>query len=368
MHLLLTIPDYWPHVRRGGERLVHDLAAEMARRGHDVTIVTRDPANRGEVLREGRVTVRYERTPGAGLVRRLGWDDMEAFSIPSFLAGLRSQCDLMHAFYFTDAYGLSLARPITKRPLVITFNGPPSRSYWLDRAPRTHDWLTRAMGRASAITVVAEHSARRMVEEYGFAPWITMPGTDTAQFALPRQRPERRTVVCAAAVDVPRKRIDLLVDAFAMVAESEDDVGLLILGPGDPGAVRAHVARLPQQLARRVEQRQVRNEELPRIYASCTAGALTSEGEALGLVLLEHMAAGMPVLGTDDGGIPEMVTPQTGRLFRRGDTAHCAEQLAAVLRMAADPATEQRCRARAAEFDWSIRGDAWEELYRELAG
>jgi len=367
VRLLFTIPDFWPHVRRGSERLVNDLAHEMARRGHEVTIVTRDPAGKGEVVREGRITVRYQPNPQGGWVRRLRWSDLEAFSVPAFLAGLREQCDVMHAFYFTDAYGLSLARPITRRPLVISLHGPPGRAFWVERAPRSHDWLMRAMGRASAVAVISEDSARRMVTEYGFAPWLLVPGTDTVQFALPRQPPERRTVVCAAAVDVTRKRVDLLLDAFAELAAEEADLGLLLVGYGDPSTLRAHTARFPAQVRERIEHRPVPSEELPAIYASCTAGALTSEAEAFGLVVLEHLAAGMPALGTDHGGIPEIITPSTGRLFPRGDAAACAEQLRAVLRLAADPATQQRCRDRAAEFDWTVRGDAYEELYRELA-
>jgi phosphatidylinositol alpha-mannosyltransferase len=368
VRLLFTIPDFWPHVRRGSERLVNDLAHEMARRGHEVTVVTRDPAGRGEVVREGRITVRYQATPRAGWVRRLGWSDLEAFAGPAFMAGLREQCDLMHAFYFSDAYGLSLARPISRHPLVISLHGPPGRRFWETTAPRTHNWLLRAMARADAVAVISEDSARRMLTEYGFAAHLLVPGTHTADFALPRQRPERRTVICAAAVDVQRKRVDLLLDAFAQVAAEEADLGLLLVGHGDPTAVWRQAAGYPEHVRGRIEHRPVASAELPQIYASCTAGALTSETEAFGLVVLEHLAAGMPALGTDDGGIPEIITEPTGRLFPRGDAAACAEQLRSVLELAADPATEQRCRDRAAEFDWSVRGDAYEELYRDLVG
>jgi phosphatidyl-myo-inositol alpha-mannosyltransferase len=368
VRLLFTIPDFWPHVRRGSERLVNDLAREMARRGHEVTVVTRDPAGRGEVVREGRVTVRYQPAPNGGLVRRLGWDDLEAFSLTAFLAGLRESADVMHAFYFTDAYGLSLAAPITRRPLVISFHGPPGRAYWERVAPRSHAWLTRAMARARAVAVISEDSARRMLSEYGFPARLLVPGTELSQFHVERQRPERRTVVCAAAVDVARKRIDLLLDAFAEVAEAEDDLGLLLVGHGDPASLWEHAAHFPVQVRERIEHRPVASEELPEIYASCTAGALTSESEAFGLVVLEYLAAGMPALGTDDGGIPEIVSADTGRLFPAGNVTACADQLREVLSLATDPATEARCRARAATFDWSVRGDAYEDLYRELAG
>jgi glycosyltransferase involved in cell wall biosynthesis len=94
--------------------------------------------------------------------------------------------------------------------------------------------------------------------------------------------------------------------------------------------------------------------------------ALTSDGEAFGLVLVEAMAAGLTVVGTNDGGIPEVVAPGTGTLFEKGDIDDCASAIRASLRLAADPRTEAVCRAHARTFDWSQRVGDYVRLYESV--
>jgi glycosyltransferase involved in cell wall biosynthesis len=94
---------------------------------------------------------------------------------------------------------------------------------------------------------------------------------------------------------------------------------------------------------------------------------LPSRDEAFGLVLTESLACGTPVVGSNDGGIPEIVDrPEIGRLFDGEDPAVLARALLEVLELAGDPATAGACRARAEDFSTDRCTDAYVALYREL--
>ena len=97
---------------------------------------------------------------------------------------------------------------------------------------------------------------------------------------------------------------------------------------------------------------------------------LPSEWEAFGLVLLEAMAAGTPIVATAVGGVPDVLEGgRAGRLVPYGDSAALAEALRSVV---ADPTETERLRAvartRVLGFDWSVTVDRHRALYREVTG
>lgn len=114
--------------------------------------------------------------------------------------------------------------------------------------------------------------------------------------------------------------------------------------------------------------------ESPSVYRGVIRGAralvLPSEWEAFGLVLLEAMAAGTPIVASAVGGVPDVLEGgRAGRLVPYGDPSALASALRSVLEDA--PETERRrvsARERVAGFDWSVTVDRHRALYREVAG
>ena len=367
MDLLFTIPDFWPHVRRGAERLVHDIGVEMIRRGHRVTIVTRAPAGApSSRARMDGLDVHY-RPPHPGAVKRAGLDPMEGFAFQAALAPLRRRADVYASHYPTDAAGLYAGARLVRRPVAINILGWPDRAWMESRFRRSFSWILRAL-RNAPVTVLSEGAARQMRSEFGIDAQVLHCGTFTAQWELARAPQERRTIVCSAAVDDPRKRIGVLVRAFCMVAADEPDLDLLLVGPGDGSAHLADARAIDPSAAERITLRpDTRPEELPQILSRCTVGALTSVREAFGLVVVEYLASGMPAVGCDDAGVTEIITPDTGALFPTDDVEGCADAIRRALKLAEDPGAVERCRARARRFDWSTAGDAHEAFYREVA-
>ncbi len=366
MRLVYTIPDFWPHVRRGSERIVHDLAAEMTRRGHQVTVITRDPHGRPTDSRDFGFLTRYR--PGhQRLERLLHLDPLEAFAVTAAEAVLQEDADVYHAFYLTDAYGLSLGTRLRRRPFVFSWHGVPSASWWETNAPRTHHWYRRMLRHAARVTVMAGSSVGPMLADYGVEPLLLSPGVDTAAYAGPRNPADPPTMVYSAAIDDPRKRHELALDAFALLVGRGVDVQLLIVGPGDTSRVEAHLQMLAPGVRARVSMMPVVADLAP-VYSRCSVGLLTSHEEAFGLVVAEYLASGMPAVVSDDGGAVEIVSATTATIYAAGDADACADAMQAALALAADPSTEAACRQRATLYDWQVRGDHYEALYREVVG
>jgi len=97
--------------------------------------------------------------------------------------------------------------------------------------------------------------------------------------------------------------------------------------------------------------------------------------EAFGLVLVESLAAGTPVVGARHGGIPDIVDSDTvGRLFdpapfreQTGNVAGLAQAILDVLAAGKTPAISQACRRRADAFSWSALGPRYEQAIAGLA-
>jgi len=138
------------------------------------------------------------------------------------------------------------------------------------------------------------------------------------------------------------KRIDTLIDAFAQVAERIPSWDLLIVGDGDKRAEWER--RTPEALRHRVHWTGFLDiSELTLAYHTSKILTLPSDREAWALVLPEAMAAGLPVISSDQvGAAREMIEDgKNGRIFAAGDVAQLAEAIADVT----DPAKYAAYRA-----------------------
>lgn len=145
------------------------------------------------------------------------------------------------------------------------------------------------------------------------------------------------------------KGIDHLIDAMPVIRRAIPSARLRIVGRGDD-LPRLHEMSVRLHLEKSVEfLGYVSDDDLQRELRSCRLFALPSQKEGFGLVFLEAMIHGKPCVGTRDGGIPEVITPQTGHLVNYGNVPELAEACVSALRRKWDPAAIQ---ARAADFSY----------------
>jgi glycosyltransferase involved in cell wall biosynthesis len=159
------------------------------------------------------------------------------------------------------------------------------------------------------------------------------------------------------------KRHELAIDALARLRDPRVRLALVGDGPLE-GRVRAQVERLG--LTDRVTFAGYRR-DIPAVLAASDALLLTSKREGLNRSVLEAMASGIPVIGTDTRGIADAVGVDAGWIVSTNEPRGLAEAIDAA---AADPdeiarrgaaARERAC----AEFDMDSIVAAYDGLYRE---
>ena len=233
----------------------------------------------------------------------------------------------------------------------------------------------RALDKASAIVAVSaaarDYFAKRLPKAR--EAYVITGGVDSsaAQAAPPAER-ARPYVLCACRLDLKHKAPDVLVDAFKLIADEFPQVDLLIAGGGpDTKALRERITA--SGLSNRVELIGVKSrDELRSLYKMALLFAMPSRSEeAQGLVFLEAMAAGKPVVGTAIGGVAEIVKHgETGLLVCEDNVAGLAAALRDLLR-APETRREMGRRGQAlvrANFTWSKCAASYEQVYRSCLG
>jgi len=352
LRVALLHPTYWPEVRRGAERLVHDIAAGLAARGHEPWVLT-SHAGPTATASEGPITVVRHRRPSDALLRRRALQD-NLTHLPFVARTLaRERFDVVHAFHPSDA----LVALRTGRPAVLTLVGLPRPQTLANRWLRPQVLERAVHGSDELVTIsrAAQAAAQRWLGRGGR---VIYPGTDVGVFRRCADREPGPVVFCPSAIDDARKRAELLVAALPFMRETHPDARLVLARPRGGDAA----ARLA---APGVEFADVDDEaELARRYSAASVTALASEDEAFGLVLVESLACGTPVVASADAAGPEIVDrPGIGALFEAPEPEALAAALLEVLALD-DPASG--CRERAEQLSLERCAAEHEALYAEL--
>jgi phosphatidylinositol alpha 1,6-mannosyltransferase len=164
----------------------------------------------------------------------------------------------------------------------------------------------------------------------------------------------------------PEKRADQILDAFRLAAEilPKGVIHLVMAGTGPlEGQLRA-AAPTGVTFVGFLERRS----RLPDLYANCDAFAFASVTETLGLVVLEAMASGLPVIATPVGGVKEYLRGgENGLTYPEGDVAAMAQ---AMVKLAGEWGLAQRlakgARRTAESLSWERELDRLDLSYREV--
>ncbi len=128
-----------------------------------------------------------------------------------------------------------------------------------------------------------------------------------------------------------RKGYTTLLRAFSLIRESETHAKLLIVGRGGmKSKIMSQASRMGLSDALAIES-SLPFEELSEVYRASDLTVFPSYYEGQGLIPLESMSSGVPIVATDEGPIPEMVDEHVGALFEMGDHASLAEAVIAEL-------------------------------------
>ena len=351
MRIALLAPAFFPEVRRGGERLVRELADDLLRRGHRPRLITAHRGRPSRTVEDGLPIVRLPRPPIESRLARRAFEDYLTHAPLSYLELMRGDEDVAHATHPPDA----VAAAASGRPAVFTFLGLPTRTGIAQRRLRA-ELLVQATRECDATVAISRTAADGFRRWLGVEARVIHPSVDLDAFRPLAERAEQPTIVCLADAGAENKRVPLLIEAFVRVRRDRPGARLLL---------QHHPSLRPSDGIELIDPRD--RAELAAVYSAAWVSVLPSWGEAFGLVLVEALACGTPVVGSDLGAIPEVVDRDgIGRLFGGDDPAALASSLLEALELAEDPATRDACRARAADFSTATMGGAYESLYEEL--
>jgi glycosyltransferase involved in cell wall biosynthesis len=205
----------------------------------------------------------------------------------------------------------------------------------LGRLPRPSRTLERALvwaiRRADVVAVMGSAARRDLIARGVAAERVAVvpASIDLARFRSQAGTAARYDLVTASQL-IPRKRVEDLVRAVALLRAQRPDVRAAIAGRGrlEP-ELRALAQRLGVQEAVELLGFVA---EVEQLYAASRVFVLPSRSEGLSIALCEAMAAGVPVVATDVGEVRDVVVPgESGELFAVGDVAALARLAEALL-------------------------------------
>jgi glycosyltransferase involved in cell wall biosynthesis len=229
--------------------------------------------------------------------------------------------------------GRTLSR--TRVPIVVDVHGDwrtatrlygsPLRRALNPVADRVAAWAIR---RADAVRTVTDFTTE-LVRAEGVEPAATFPAfMDLEPFlGEPEPLPERPAALFVGVLEL-YKGIDVLAAAWPRVAEQVPAAELRLVGRGSRADIAEELARRPDVTWRQ----ELSTEEVARELDRATCLVLPSRGEGMGRVVVEALCRGRPVVGSDSGGIRDLITDgHNGLLVRTGDADALAEALGRAL-------------------------------------
>jgi glycosyltransferase involved in cell wall biosynthesis len=346
VRIALTHPYCWPEVRRGAERFLPGLGAALARRGHEVTHFS-SAWEPGKAVVDGVTTVKLTRRHED----RYAHDNDFGRRVFRYL--VRDDFDAVHSLSRPDAIAsIWAARMRRGRRTVYTDLGLPDRAHW-QRLGRKQSHITSHVVRGIDVySGMSQCAVDRLREHYGREDGAIMPGgVDLDAFAPAPNRAERPTILFSGAFNVKFKEVPLLLEALPLVAREEPEVELWLSGPGDGEPLLAAAPAEARERTRLLGlgQTERQHERYGQAWVTC----LPSRFDSFGMVLIESLACGTPIVATTEGAPQELVEPGVnGELTEPGDVAGLAAALVRALRLAREPGTVDACRGSAERFDW----------------
>lgn len=363
MNIAIVSPYSWAHPG-GVNNHVGGLAGQMTRRGHRVTIIAPDrgpdvpgtrfvSAGRSLPIPANGSLARMAVLPGTGgRVRGILEEGFDVVHVHEPLVPLVStaavngaRCRVVGTFHSAGE-----GRPVVYNIARVCF---------------------REVYRRIDCRVAVSPSASALISRYFPADYEIIPnGVDTGRFTPglepPVDFPGTGPVVLFVGRNEPRKGVRLLLEAFSKVVGDIPDCRLVLVGSGldSPGLLRGLDAGVRKLVT---ATGFVRNEDLPAYYAAADVFCAPAlGGESFGVVLLESMASGTPVVASDIPGYSDVVKRTGGgTVFRTGDPDDLAGKLARLL-------TDDRLRLNLAgaglagveEFSWERLAERLEACYR----
>lgn len=398
MRVLMLADVFFPDTIGGAGRVAYQLSRQLCQKGHEVHVLARNP--------DGSLPP-YEKIEANLFSHRFNLPAKEGLGfflseiINSYRAAQKANretdFDLLCAHQSLVVSGPLFSSHISRIPFVHCFHSPWHEEYLVKKQDRKGHtpWSSKAvaflmkcmekrvLSKALKIFVLSRYSAQQIaaIHHLPREKVLMIPGgIDLDRFSLPKTGkdtprkalniPLDRTIFFTVRNLVPRMGIENLIEAFKQSNVLREKGFLLIGGEGFlkeslQAMVKDHDLEESVKFLGRVSE-----DDLPQYYQAADFFVLpTRELEGFGLVILEAMACGTPVLGTPIGAIPETVGLfDKNLLFEGTHPEDIRRKLEDVISLPEqyrfDP---QFCRKFVEErYSWEKLAEAFEEEVKDL--
>ncbi len=346
-------------------RHIFELSNHLEELGHDVTILTR-PGNDGvKGLKADIVEIDH-----------FGIGSMtldQYFAVPWFYRYLKrngDDFDVIHCHELLSLSGYFAKLRSVDSNFVYTVHGVAyeliSRNFLKPLAKILHFPERLCVRSFDRVVAVSENTRNETLEHYNISDEkveTIYNGVDTDKF---RPVKEFDNQLLFVGYFIERKGSDLVVDAFCNLADDFPNTKLVLVGKGRmEEELREKVSN--SGLENRVDFRKnVSDEELRDLYSS-SIFVMPSKYEGQGIVYVEAMSCGAPVIGCDNSAIPEMIEDGVNGYLIDRDSESLAQVLTSILE---DDdlrvSMSESSREKAKDFDWGKIAAQTESLYQDL--
>ncbi len=364
MRIGIVCPYSWD-IPGGVSAHVADLAETLIRMGHYVSVLA--PAEFDELLPPYVVSTGKPRAVKYnGSVARLSFGPIAARKVSRWIE--EGEFDVLHV-HEPLAPSLSvLACWAAKGPIVATWHSSMDKS----RMMLTLSKLAQtAMEKVSARIAVSEAARATLIKHVGGDAVVIPNGVDVSAFNNAKPMfgwpGNNQSIVFLGRGDEPRKGLAVLVAAYPAIRQKHPNVRLLIAGPGEPADVLKSLSR--EDRASVTVLGMVSPEDKASVLASGTIYvAPNTGGESFGIVLLEAMASGTPVIASDLEAFKRVLgNGRSGMTFENENSSDLANVVSGLLDDSHRRAElSAQGRLRAAEFDWSVVAERIVDVYESI--
>ena len=374
MNITIITSSYRPNIG-GVEEAVYNLTEEYKKLGHKVNIIT---AKWPENLKDREIIDEVEVGRFDFPIPGLSFSNIKSFvfrfpnanrKFKQFIEDKKPEAVHLHCVSSSGFYTL-LAKKLLNFPLVVTLHGETVMDdYDIYKKSSTLRWTLRnLLKKADWVTANSSYILEDAFNTYFRRlnnSSVVFNGVDLDEFQNIDKYSHLKPYIFATGRIVYKKGFDLLIKAFKKVSDEFNDTDLLISGKGDyEDNLRNLISEL--SLNKRVHLLgPADRKKNVSLFKGCEFFVMPSRLEPFGIVCLEAMAAGKPVIASNIGGTKEFVTEDFGILVNPENINELADALRDLL---SNKKKRERmgkiAKEKVKDFSWSNIAGQYLDIYR----